>query len=127
MVIVMKCYQCRIHFYPKRTLQTLLSEPLQLRCDRCDRRYTRYIHKTVLPIEGYLLYHYTLFFENCPIKEEAFLDESLKIIIEYLLNKQENDLILFKDELDLALFEALEQLNLSNIYLICLFPSKLMI
>lgn len=123
----MKCYQCRVHFFPKRTLWTLFSEPIQLRCDRCDRRYPRYIHKTVLPIEGYLLHHYTLFSEHCAIKEEAFLDESLKIILIFLTHRNKNDLILFRDELDLALFEALEQLNLCDIYLICLFPSKLMI
>ncbi len=127
MVMKMKCYQCRIHFFPKRTLRTLLYEPLQLRCNRCDRRYPRFIHKEVIPIDGYLLHHYTLFIDQYAIKEEAFLDESLKIILIFLKNRKENDLILFRDELDLPLFEALEQLNLCDIYLICLFPSKLMI
>jgi len=123
----MKCYQCRIHFYPKRTLMTLFEEPLSLRCPSCDRRYPRFITKTVIPIEGHLLFHYTLFDATYPIKEEAFLDETLKILLIYLQKRAQRDLIIFREELDLDFFECLEAINECDIFLISLFPSKLMI
>lgn len=123
----MKCYQCRKRFYPKRTLKTIIEEPLQLRCDGCDRRFPRLNHKTVLPIDGYLLYQYTMFGTYEPIKEEAFMDEELKVILIFLKKRRMNDLILCIDELKIELFECLNQLNSCDIYLICLFPSKLMI
>lgn len=123
----MKCYQCRTQFYPKRTLKTLLNEPLSLRCPSCDRRYPRFFTKTVIPIEGFLLYHYTIFDQSYPIKEEAFLDEALKFILIYLQKHIHTGILIWKDELDSALFECLESLNQCDIFLICLFPSKLMI
>lgn len=123
----MKCYQCRTHFYPKRTIQTLFSEPLELRCRSCDRRYPRFIQKNVIPIDGYQLFHYALFFKDENIKEEAFMDEILKIMLEFLFKRHENDIIIFKDQLDESLFECLDQFNFGDIYLICLYPSKLMI
>jgi len=62
-----------------------------------------------------------------PIKEEAFMDEELKVILIFLKKRRMNDLILCIDELKIELFECLNQLNSCDIYLICLFPSKLMI
>ena len=123
----MKCYQCKTHFYPKRTIKTLFDEPLQLRCVSCDRRYPRFIHKTVIPIDGFQLYHYVLFFKDENIKEEAFMDEILKILLKFLFIRKKNDIIVFRDVLDQPLFSCLDQLNLGDIYLICLYPSKLMI
>ncbi len=123
----MKCYQCRTHFYPKRSIKTLFEEPLQLRCTSCDQRFPRFIHKTVIPIEGYQLYYYVLFLKDENIKEEAFMDEILKILLEFLFKRTINDIILFKDELDESLFDCLDHLNIGDIYLICLYPSKLMI
>lgn len=83
--------------------------------------------KTVIPIEGYLLYHYTIFDAVYPIKEEAFLDETLKIILVFLKKRAQHDLLIFREELDLDFYECLESLNTCDIYLISLFPSKLMI
>lgn len=123
----MKCYQCRMKFYPKRTIKTLFNEPLALRCNSCDRRYPRFIHKTVIPIEGFQLFHYSIFFNEENIKEEAFMDEILRIMLEILFSRHKNDMILFKDQLDESLFECLDQFNLGDIYLICLYPMKLMI
>ncbi len=123
----MKCYQCRTHFYPRRTLKTLFDEPLQLRCDRCDRRYPRLIQYTTIPIDGFILHHYALFHTKIQIQEEAFLDETLKLILRFLERGYPNDLILFADELKNELFYYLDQLNLCDIFIICLFPCQLMI
>ncbi|MCU0104527.1 hypothetical protein N7603_02535 [Acholeplasma vituli] len=123
----MKCYQCRKHFYPRRTLSTLFEEPLQLRCKSCEKRYPVRIKREVIPISNYQLYLYTLFIEEVPIKEEAYLDESLKVLLLYLNHRKQSDILIWIETLDKTLYECLDQLDLCDIFIISLFPHKLMV
>lgn len=124
---VMKCYQCKKVFHPRRTFETLWEQPLQLRCDRCDRRYIRYFRYEVLPIQGFLIHHYALFHGDEPIQEAAFLDESLKVLLIFLKQRQPNDLFLWLECLESPVYDCLDALHLCDIFIISLYPPKLMV
>lgn len=126
-VIHVKCYQCRRVFFPRLTLSTLFHQPVSLRCPSCDKRFPVLIHREVLPISNFKIQLCTLFSHETPIKEEAFLDESLKFLLYYLKIAQTDDIFLWIECLEPSLFDCLDQLDLCDIFIISLFPHKLMV
>jgi hypothetical protein len=69
----------------------------------------------------------TLFLEKNDLSEDAFMLEMRAILIDYIEKSLKNAMILFVDELSEALYLCLDQLNLSDILLISLYPPSFLV
>jgi hypothetical protein len=69
----------------------------------------------------------TLFLEKNDLSEDAFMLEMRAILMDYIEKSLKNTLILFVDELSEALYLCLDQLNLSDILLISLYPPSFLV
>lgn len=123
----MKCLICKKIYFERRTLLTLFHEPVTVRCHSCQEKYHIIPHETVYPITNYLLYMTTLFLEKNDLSEDAFMLEMRAILIDYIEKSLKNAMILFVDELSEGLYLCLDQLNLSDILLISLYPPSFLV
>jgi hypothetical protein len=69
----------------------------------------------------------TLFLEKNDLSEDAFMLEMRAILIDYIEKSLKNAMILFVDELSEGLYLCLDQLNLSDILLISLYPPSFLV
>ncbi|PKK86935.1 MAG: hypothetical protein CVV63_02910 [Tenericutes bacterium HGW-Tenericutes-8] len=123
----MRCLICKQIYFERRTLLTLFTEVVTVKCKSCQEKYQVFPYGTVYPITNYQLFMITLFNEKNTLSEDAFMLEIRDICIQYLSKAKDSALILFIDELSEALFYYLDQLNFTDIYLISLYPPAFLI
>ena len=120
----MRCLICKRLFYKNRTFKTFFKEPVLLKCPGCEKKYVAFPFEIVLPIEKHTLYLTTIFIEPLMINDQAFMIEINQIFTKYYHNMKPNDLFIFVEVFEEALFNFLEEINCGDIYAISLFPSK---
>lgn len=117
----MKCLICQNQFNVKRNIKTLFIEPIMYRCKSCDRRYKPTLNELILPIEGHLLHVNYFMTESCTFSIDAYDDCYEYFIVKNLNSFRNNVTLIVLESLTEELFEFLDKINFSHIYVYCLY------
>lgn len=119
----MKCINCKNDFYIKRTFSNLFSSKKLMLCDSCYKSFPIEISVQTIPLFKHTLFVYQIYKSDYKINPNSYLIEYSKVF-EYLLRKNQNDLIYVYDRFNLSqsnldLFEQISTSFEKDIFILC--------
>ena len=125
MVIILRCLICNSIYYEKRDLRTLFRTKPSFRCQSCEKKYLNVCQYETIPIERFLLHRYYFFEEEVQFTIDAF-DDHYRLFLQNTLEEiLKNGTLIIVESLSDELFQVLDLLKFSHIYVYCLYVLKI--